>query len=61
MATHRRLAKVEDNDFYKTPAWASHALMVFERFEGSILEPCCGDGSISKKPYYIGFLQVLKL
>jgi hypothetical protein len=35
-------------DFYPTPRWGTQALLVHEKFEGSILEPCCGDGSMVK-------------
>src|ERR1700744_2706219 len=36
-----------ENDFYPTPPEATHALLSVEKFHGSILEPCCGDGAIS--------------
>ena len=35
-------------DFYRTPAWATEALLDVETFEGSISEPACGDGAISR-------------
>lgn len=35
-------------DFYRTPEWATKALLDVEDFEGEVLEPCCGDGAISK-------------
>lgn len=35
-------------DFYPTPIWATYALLDNERFNGSIWEPACGDGSMSK-------------
>lgn len=35
-------------DYYQTPIWATRALLEREMFEGSILEPCCGAGAISK-------------
>ena len=35
-------------DFYPTPSWATRALLDHESFEGSIFEPACGDGSMSK-------------
>lgn len=46
--TNRR--KVEDNgpDFYPTPAWGTLALLKYETFEGNILEPCCGEGDMSR-------------
>lgn len=37
----------EVNDFYRTPAWATHALFTKEKFEGNILEPACGDYAMS--------------
>ena len=36
------------NDFVKTPTVITEALLKHETFEGDILEPCCGDGAISK-------------
>ncbi len=38
----------KENDFYPTPSWATEALLERERFDGSIWEPACGDGAISK-------------
>jgi hypothetical protein len=38
----------EQNDFYPTPDNATIALLEKEIFEGSIYEPACGDGAISK-------------
>jgi hypothetical protein len=35
-------------DFYRTPAIATQALMTAEPFTGSIWEPACGDGALSK-------------
>ena len=46
--THRRVVKSEGADYYPTPAWATRALLAYEKFEGTILEPCCGDGAMSK-------------
>ena len=37
-----------NNDFVKTPTEVTRALLKYERLEGSILEPCCGDGAISQ-------------
>jgi len=34
-------------DFYQTPTWATKKLLEYEKFEGDILEPCCGSGAIS--------------
>lgn len=36
------------HDFYPTPPEAVRALLSVETFEGSIWEPACGDGAISK-------------
>jgi len=36
------------NDFVRTPKEVTELLLKFEDFEGEILEPCCGDGAISK-------------
>ena len=36
------------NDFVKTPPEITEALLKYEKFEGNILEPCCGDGAISE-------------
>lgn len=48
MPTNRRLVKLEGPDFYITPAWGTRALIAMEKFEGSILEPCCGNGAMAK-------------
>lgn len=34
-----------DDDFYRTPPEATHALLDRERFDGIIWEPACGDGA----------------
>lgn len=52
MATNRRIVKKEGADFYPTPSWATQALIdysgvVFDPYD-TYLEPCCGDGAISK-------------
>lgn len=36
------------NDFVRTPIAVTRALLRHEDFSGTILEPCCGDGAISK-------------
>lgn len=36
------------DDFYATPPEATRALLAVESFEGTILEPACGDGAISE-------------
>jgi hypothetical protein len=38
----------ERDDFYPTPPEAVRALLAAVRFEGSIWEPACGDGAISR-------------
>lgn len=36
------------DDFYSTPRSAIEQLLGVEAFEGSIWEPACGDGAISR-------------
>lgn len=48
MATNRRLVDFDGADFYPSPPWSVKALLQQEHFMGNILEPCCGDGAISK-------------
>ena len=38
----------EKNDFYATPQKSTERLLAVEKFNGKILEPCCGQGHISK-------------
>jgi hypothetical protein len=38
----------EGPDFYPTPAWATEALLRHVKFQGNILEPCCGEGDMSE-------------
>lgn len=40
--------KRETNDYYATPSSCTEALLDKESFKGNILEPCCGEGHISK-------------
>jgi hypothetical protein len=40
--------RIKEGDCYETPKWAVECLLRRESFEGSILEPCCGQGVISK-------------
>ena len=47
MPTQRRLVE-SGPDFYATPPWAVALLLDHEPLEGSIWEPACGDGAISK-------------
>jgi hypothetical protein len=35
-----------DQDFYVEPRWVVHLLLDVESFEGSVLDPCCGSGTI---------------
>lgn len=44
----RRVLDLSGPDFYPTPAWATHALIDNEPFEGEIWEPACGDGAMSE-------------
>ena len=46
--TAKRFADLDGPDFFPTPAWATHALISNERFEGEIWEPACGDGSMAR-------------
>lgn len=41
-------AQRAEGDFYPTPGYCTEDLLRVERFEGSIWEPACGDGAISK-------------
>lgn len=46
--TNRRLVDFDGADFYCTPSWGTEALMDIEIFEGTVLEPCCGDGAMAE-------------
>jgi hypothetical protein len=46
--TLKRFADLNGPDFFPTPAWATHALIDNERFEGDIWECACGNGAMSK-------------
>lgn len=46
--TIKRFADLDGPDFYPTPAWATHALIDNEHFDGEIWESACGDGSMSE-------------
>lgn len=37
----------EKDDFYRTPAPSTEALLRVEQFDGPVWEPACGDGAIS--------------
>jgi len=47
-AEHNPRGDREINDYYATPPVATLALLEKESFVGNILEPCCGEGHISK-------------
>lgn len=46
--TMKRFADLAGPDYFPTPAWATHALMENERFDGEIWECACGDGAMSR-------------
>ncbi|KQU64354.1 hypothetical protein ASC75_14565 [Aminobacter sp. DSM 101952] len=46
--TMKRFADLAGPDYFPTPAWATHALMENENFEGEIWECACGDGAMSR-------------
>lgn len=50
MATNRRLVDTDGDDFYVTPEWAVEAFLDCYTIptNRTILEPCCGNGAISK-------------
>lgn len=45
--TLKRFADLDGPDFFPTPAWATHALIDNERFDGEIWESACGNGAMS--------------
>ena len=45
--TMKRFADLDGPDFFPTPAWATHALIDNEKFEGDIWECACGNGAMS--------------
>jgi len=45
--TVKRFADLDGPDFYPTPAWATHALIDNEKFQGDIWESACGNGAMS--------------
>lgn len=45
-------------EFYPTPPEATRALLSVEQFDGSIWEPACGDGAISKVLIEAGYKVV---
>lgn len=46
--TMKRFADLSGADFFPTPAWATHALIDNEKFEGDIWESACGNGAMSE-------------
>lgn len=46
--TIKRFADLDGPDFYPTPAWATHALIDNEAFEGDVWECACGNGAMSR-------------
>ena len=46
--TMRRFADLAGPDFFPTPAWATHALIDNEVFNGDIWESACGNGAMSE-------------
>ena len=46
--TMKRFADLEGPDFFPTPAWATHALVDNERFDGGVWECACGNGAMSR-------------
>lgn len=45
--TIKRFADLDGPDFFPTPAWATHALIDNEPFDGEIWESACGNGAMS--------------
>lgn len=45
--TMKRFADLDGPDFFPTPAWATHALIDNEAFQGDIWESACGNGAMS--------------
>jgi hypothetical protein len=46
--TAKRFADLDGPDFFPTPAWATHALIDNEKFDGEIWESACGNGAMSE-------------
>lgn len=47
----------EANEHYVEPEWCSRRLFEEERFEGTIVDPCCGFGTIVKTALAAGFVS----
>ena len=45
---NERFADLSGPDFYRTPRWATFALIDNEKFSGEIWESACGDGTMSR-------------
>jgi hypothetical protein len=45
--TLKRSADLDGPDYFPTPAWATHALIDNESFDGEIWECACGDGAMT--------------
>jgi hypothetical protein len=52
--TMKRFADLDGPDFFPTPAWATHALIDNEEFEGDIWESACGNGAMSEVLMHTG-------
>tara|TARA_R110000796_G_C14545312_1_gene433337 strand:- start:1635 stop:2174 length:540 start_codon:yes stop_codon:yes gene_type:complete len=50
-----RVESVRGDDYYATPFVATDALLSVEDFVGSIWEPCCGEGHISRRLEEFGY------
>lgn len=46
--TTKRFADLNGADFFPTPAWATHALIDNETFDGDIWECACGNGAMTE-------------
>ncbi|HWV44092.1 hypothetical protein [Pseudorhodoplanes sp.] len=46
----------DEDDWYIENRWCSERLFVEERFDGEILDPCCGSGRIVKAARAAGFI-----
>ena len=46
--TTKRFADLSGPDFFRTPRWATFALVANEKFSGDVWECACGDGAMSK-------------
>jgi hypothetical protein len=42
------MVEEEGADFYPTPPWGTSALLKYVKFDGEILEPCCGTGEMAE-------------